>query len=130
MLLSDRDVEFLGRWRIGRLATADGSGVTHVVPIWYVVKDGFVVMATDDGTKKIRNIRVNPSVALVVDNQDWERPSHVMVSGSAEVLDQDHPEYRGYFEGLVEKYPQEKEYDSPRSRIIRVTPKKTAHYNF
>lgn len=70
--------------RTGKLATVDASGEPHVVPVWFVLDGDDVVFTTGERSVKGRNLRRNPRVAMVVDD---ERPpfAFVQVRGRAEL---------------------------------------------
>lgn len=76
--------EFLKRGNVAVLATVDGKGRAHAVPIWYLYEDGVFVMSSGRGSQKHRNVERNPEVTLVVD--DREVPYYaVMARGRAEI---------------------------------------------
>jgi PPOX class probable F420-dependent enzyme len=94
-VLSDRERLFLDRRRVGHLATADGSGVPHVVPVCYALRENTLYIAVDEKPKRpgallkrLRNIDANAAVAVVVDRYDenWARLGWVMLRGRAEIL--------------------------------------------
>jgi len=99
--------------RVGRLATADASGVPHVVPFTFVVDGDTIYWAVDEKPKRSRdlkrlaNIRANPNVEAVVDryDEDWRDLWWVRASGPARVVD-DGEEARRAVGLLAEKYPQ------------------------
>ena len=70
--------------RTGKLATVRSDGRPHVAPIWFVLDGDDVVLTTGARTIKGRNLRRDPRVSLVVDD---ERPpfSYVRVDGTAEL---------------------------------------------
>jgi PPOX class probable F420-dependent enzyme len=87
---------FLESRRVGHLATADPSGMPHVVPVCFAVRETAVYITIDQkpkgnprALKRLRNIAGNPSVALVADryDEDWTRLGWVMLRGRAEILD-------------------------------------------
>jgi PPOX class probable F420-dependent enzyme len=56
--------------RTGKLATVRADGSPHVVPIWFAFDaDGDVVFLTDGGSLKARNMRRDPRVSLLVDDE-------------------------------------------------------------
>ena len=99
--------------RVGRLATADASGVPHVVPFTFVVDGDTIYWAVDEKPKRSRdlkrlaNIRANPNVEAVVDryDEDWRDLWWVRASGPARVVE-DGEEARRAVGLLAEKYPQ------------------------
>jgi PPOX class probable F420-dependent enzyme len=96
-MLTDEQRRFLDAQRVGRLATADGAGRPHVVPICYALSGDTVYFTIDEkpkkkpaaGLKRLANLRGNPFAALVVDryDEDWSRLGWVMLQGRAEVLE-------------------------------------------
>lgn len=94
---SDQERTFLLDQRVGRLATADGNGAPHVLPVGYAVEGDTLYITIDDKPKRtsgrklkrLQNIIENPRVAVVVDryDEDWSRLGWVMLRGRAEILD-------------------------------------------
>ena len=80
-MLTDQARGFLNSHRVARFATAEHGGQPHVVPICYAVYDNSVYFTIDEKPKqlrdkplkRIRNLQINPHVALVVDRyeEDW-----------------------------------------------------------
>jgi len=113
-MLTDEQHRFLETERVGRLATADGEGQPHVVPICYVLIGDRVYFTIDEkpkrpgaSLKRLSNIRANPKVALVVDryDEDWSRLGWVMLQGSAEILIEGELHRKAQMR-LRERYPQ------------------------
>ncbi len=59
--------KFLKTQKILRLATIDGTGVPHIVPVWYMYQDDKFYVGTNTRTRKAKNIRKNPKVSFCVD---------------------------------------------------------------
>ena len=118
--MDDRTRRFLERQRVAHLATADASGVPHVVPICFVLLGDRLYVAIDEKPKRtearnlrrLRNIAENPRVAIVADvydDRDWSRLGFVLVRGLARILDAvagDQTEHKRAVQALREKYPQ------------------------
>ncbi len=91
-VFSQQELDYLAGRRLGRLATIGSDGLPHVVPLGWSynpVLDTIDVGGRDFArTKKFRNVKANPKVALVIDDvlPPW-RPRSVMVRGEAEALD-------------------------------------------
>ena len=90
---SEAELEYLrGEKRLGRLATADADGMTHVVPVgWrYNPEEGTIDVSGRNfaATKKFRNVQANSKAAFVVDDvlPPW-RPRSVMVQGDARAIE-------------------------------------------
>src|SRR5262249_6264369 len=85
-----------GAWG-GGLAAADAAGRRLVVPVCYALDAGGqrLYSAIDAKPKRtrqlrrLRNIRENPQVSLVVDHydEDWTRLCYVIVEGRAEIVE-------------------------------------------
>ena len=90
-VFSAMELGYLAGRRLGRLATIDADGLPHVVPLGWSYNpalDTIDVGGRDLArTRKFRNARANPKVALVIDDvlPPW-RPRGLMVRGEAEAL--------------------------------------------
>jgi PPOX class probable F420-dependent enzyme len=80
--LSDAGIDALLEGEpVARLATIDGAGHPHIVPIVFALVDGRIYSPIDGkpkraGTlKRVRNIRDHPSAALLIDHysDDWRQ---------------------------------------------------------
>jgi coenzyme F420-0:L-glutamate ligase/coenzyme F420-1:gamma-L-glutamate ligase len=114
--VDDRARQFLDRRRVAHLATADASGMPHVVPICFVLLDDCVYVAIDEKPKtadlsrlrRLRNIAVNPHVSIVADvydDQDWSRLGFVLVRAVARIV-ADGAEHDRAVAALRDKYAQ------------------------
>ena len=117
-MLSDLQRGFVETMRVARLATADSSGVPHVVPVCYAVVGDSLYVTVDEkpkrpdarAMKRLRNIAENPHVAVVVDryDEDWSRLAWVLLRGRAEILDHGDEHDRAQA-ALRDRYPQYRE---------------------
>jgi len=110
-----------------RLATASKDGKPQVTPVIYAMDGDKFVIVTDYGTKKLKNVRENPNVALVVDR--FHPNVAVTVEGTCEVHERG-AEYRkllGILMARFETYRRNpwKEGESP---IFSITPKKAVSW--
>ena len=115
---------------MAHLATADAAGAPHVVPVCFAVRENDVYVTIDDqpkrgpatALKRLRNIALNPAVALVADrydDADWTRLGWVMVRGKAEIIDQG-PEHRRAQDLLKSRYAQMRAMDLGRHPVIAI----------
>jgi len=82
--------------RVAHLATVAEAGRPHVLPVVYACDDERIYTPLDGKPKRValerlrrvRDIRANSSVALVVDrySEDWGQLAWVQVRGRAEIL--------------------------------------------
>jgi PPOX class probable F420-dependent enzyme len=62
--------EFLAHGtRTAKLATVGRSGAPHVMPVWFVLDGEQLVLTTGGESVKGRNLRRDPRVAVVVDDE-------------------------------------------------------------
>src|SRR5437763_12588754 len=55
--------------RTAKLATTSRAGAPHVMPVWFVLDRDQIVFTTHAESVKGRNLRRDPRVALVVDDE-------------------------------------------------------------
>jgi PPOX class probable F420-dependent enzyme len=113
--------------RIARLATADAEGHPHLVPVTFAVADDLAVYIAIDhkpkttrDLRRLRDIRVNPAVSILVDHydEDWAQLWWTRADGTATILD-DPADIRAPVDLLVAKYPQYQEI-RPAGPVIAV----------
>lgn len=121
--------------RVARLATADGGGRPHVVPLCYAFDGAAFYFVVDDKPKRpsarplkrIRNIEANPQVALLIDDysEDWSRLAWVRIDGTAAIVE-DPEEHARALALLRARYPQYR--DMPlafgRNPVVRIVPER------
>ena len=106
---------FVQSHRVARLATVDATGRPLVLPVCYALDGDRLYSPTDakpkrvpvQRLKRLRNLRENPHVALVVDDyrEDWAQLSYVLLHGTAEIISQG-AEFERAITALRAKYPQ------------------------
>lgn len=125
---------FAAECRVARLATLDDVGYPHLVPVCYATDGRAYYSAIDakpkrtppERLRRVRNIRANPRVALLIDHyeEDWQQLRYVMVQGRAELL----PEGRERETArhlLTTKYPQYGRMPLGESGlVIKITPER------
>ena len=132
---------FLQMGRVARLGTADSRGQPLVVPVCYVFDGQHCYSAPDakpkrrpgEQLRRVRNIRENPRVCLVVDHydEDWSRLRYVILRGRAELLTGG-PEFSRAVDLLLDKYPQYRAMGLPRESglVIKIIPEGVAQWSF
>ena len=58
---------FLQEQRVVACATIDRDGLPHVMPLWYLVRDGEVWIWTYAASQKVRNLERDPRATLMVE---------------------------------------------------------------
>src|SRR5579875_3402266 len=83
------EIEYLGGQRLGRLATVGRDGRPHVVPVGFRYNPAQETIDIGGhglaATRKYRDVRRDPRVAVVVSVQPW-RVRGVEIRGEAEAL--------------------------------------------
>jgi PPOX class probable F420-dependent enzyme len=106
------------------LATVDGEGRPHVVPVCYAIRADELVTAIDHKPKsgrklaRVANIEANGRAAVLLDrwSEEWHRLGWVMVRGTARL------EQPGSADAqLLQRYRQYRE-APPRGPVIAVRP--------
>jgi PPOX class probable F420-dependent enzyme len=128
--------EFIGRHRVARMATVDAEARPMVVPICYAFDGNYFYTPIDEkpksvaagDLKRVRNIKANSRVALVIDHysEDWRELSYVLVSGKAEIIEPalGDSEHARAVTLLREKYQQYRSMAIDQRPIIRITPRR------
>ena len=130
--LTETEVTFVHTQRVARLATADGDGHPHVVPVCYAFDGARFYTPLDEKPKRVagrelrrvRNIEARHEASLLVDqyDDDWSRLGYVLVHGRADVL---MPEDAAHAHALVllrERYHQYRTMALETLPVIVITP--------
>ena len=131
---------FISDARVGHLGTADAGGQPLVVPICYAFDGESLFSAIDAkpkksaaGLRRIRNIRDNAKVSVVIDHyeEDWTRLRYVIIQGEAELLTEG-ADFSRAVDLLRAKYPQYRSLglDREGGLMIRVKPAKVTRWEF
>ncbi len=91
---------FLNMHWIATFVTVDGNRRPHAVPVWFAYDDGKFHVQTDRSSVKVRNVHLNPYVAMTVYNM---RDEAVCVRGRAHVISYEE-EFRRLTQVHINKY--------------------------
>ena len=131
--------EFIERARVARLATVDFASKPHLVPVVFVFYANHFFIPLDEKRKtakpeklkRIKNIKHNPNVALLIDNysEDWTKLAFVMIQGKASIASkgEGNIQVREAYKKLMMKYIQYQKVGVGEMCII-ITPKKVASW--
>ena len=126
-MLTANQLSFLRAHELCRLATASKDSRPHVVPVIYALDGENLVVAVDYETKKLRNLRENRKVALVVDDF---HPNHaVMIEGDCEILERG-KEYLRLLQVLFDRFEtyRKNPWDEGESPILKIKPTKAVSW--
>jgi len=133
--------DFLKAGRVARLGTADAAGQPLVVPICYAFDGRHCYSAIDakpkrqapGRLKRVRNIRENSRVSVLVDHydEDWSRLRYIVLQGRADLLSEG-AEFTYAVDLLLEKYGQYRAMSLDRSSglVIKITPERVIQWSF
>lgn len=122
---------FIRSARVAHLATADRKSRPHVIPICYVFDGKALYSPIDEKPKKssplklkrIKNIRANSRVAVVIDHYDenWKKLAYVLITGRATILFRGQQHKKAVLL-LRNKYPQYRRMAIQERPMIRIQP--------
>jgi len=115
--------------RTAKLATVMADGRPHVMPVWFVLDGDQIVFTTGADSVKGRNLRRDPRVALVVDD---ERPPFAFVHVRGRVtIHEELDELLRFATAIGDRYMGEdraqefgKRNAGPGELLVRVTPER------
>lgn len=122
---------FVRAARVARLASVGPDGTPHAVPVCYVYEGVAFYSVLDakpkrrplDQLQRVRNLRANPSVCLLIDeyDDDWSRLRYVLVHGRATLL-MPSEEHAETLRRLREKYAQYQVMPLDANPVIKIEP--------
>jgi pyridoxamine 5'-phosphate oxidase family protein len=111
-IFTTAELEFIGGQRLGRLATVDRGGAPQNNPVGVRYNSGTGTIDIGGfnmgATRKYRNVRTNPEVALVIDELASVDPWTVRgieIRGRAEALDRQAPAMPGMSGEVIRVHP-------------------------
>jgi predicted pyridoxine 5'-phosphate oxidase superfamily flavin-nucleotide-binding protein len=82
--LAKEEIEvFLTEMKIARFCSLNEDGTIHVTPVWFRYKNGLLIIGTPAGTRKVKNVKRNKKVTVIVD--DNETAKGILIYGDAEL---------------------------------------------
>lgn len=78
--------KFLRSQKILRLATIDKDDIPHVVPVWYLYRNGNFYIGTNSSTKKAQNVMINHKVSFCIDTGIHSPICGIMGIGNAKII--------------------------------------------
>jgi|SRR5579872_4063578 len=133
--LTEKELEtFLNQAPIARLSSHNADGTIHSAPIWFKYEGGELLFGTQQDSRRIKNIRKNPDVTVVVDSEQVPYKG-ILIYGRA-TLDYDNviakrvTIFQKYMpkenaEGLAQGLAKLR-----KPVVIRVAPKKMVSYDY
>jgi len=122
--------QFLAQPVVAHLATVRANGTPQLVPMWFIYENGVMYMSTRTQAAKLRHLRRNPHVAVVVDVMEAPLKNKVVtIEGTAEVVTTGVVEtttkiYRKYMGADAATSPRAQQSIHTPRVILKITPKK------
>ena len=118
----------ISKARVAKLSTVDNDQ-PHLVPVVFIFDRGYFFIPLDKKSKgvkpeklrRVRNIRKNPKVALLIDGykEDWSKLFFVMILGKASIIGKEQSSLLAKVHKLLlAKYPQYKKVGIGESCIM------------
>ncbi len=133
--MTDAELEaFFEKALFARLATTNEDGTIHIAPIFFKYDCGQILMATQDPSRKVRNIKRNNHVTVLIDTTDVPFKG-ALIYGTA-VLDYEDVITKriGIFERRLSREEAEtyarRLSNKWRCVIIRITPSHIASFDY
>jgi hypothetical protein len=127
-------VSFFQEASFARLGTINEDGTIHIAPIFFKYDEGKILMATQDPSRKIRNIKRNNNVTVLIDTTEVPFKG-ALVYGTAELDYEDViPKRVAIFERRLcreeaETYARRLS-DKWKCVIVRITPVHIASFDY
>ena len=127
-------VSFFEQAQFARLGTINEDGTIHIAPIFFKYQDGQILMATQDPSRKIRNIKRNKNVTVLIDKTEVPFKG-ALVYGTAELDYEDViPKRIAIFERRLSREEAETYARRLSSKwqcvIVRITPVHVASFDY
>jgi len=130
----DELVAFLNEAPIARVGSMNPDGTIHMAAVYFKYNNGDILIGTQDITHKVRNIRDNPNVTVLIDSQDHPLRG-VLIYGEAMLDYEDVITKRA---SIFERYmPAEDARDMASDLatrftcvVIRIKPKRMTSYDY
>ena len=133
--MSPAEVEaFFEQALFARLGTLNADGTLHIAPVFFKYQDGQILMATQDPSRKVRNIKRCNTVSVLIDISDVPFKG-ALVYGTAELDYEDIISKRIAIFERTRSRKEAEEYAHKLSDkwlcvIIRVTPQRMATFDY
>jgi PPOX class probable F420-dependent enzyme len=121
---------FLARPLVARLATVRANHTPQIVPMWFLYENGVLYMSTRTNAAKLKHIRANPHVAVVIDVMEAplknkavtiEGTAQLQTTGVKEIVTKIYQKYVG--KEAAKGAAAQQRINEPRV-ILKITPKK------
>jgi PPOX class probable F420-dependent enzyme len=93
--LSDEALQLLDSAAVATVVTLDADGTPHLTAAWVALGAGKIVFATLPDQRKLRNLRRDPRIALLIQGDrvnEWGLREYLVLNGTARITEGGGPE--------------------------------------
>ena len=128
-MFTDSEKQFLNAHSLCRFASISPDAWPHNVPVGYTFDGEYFYVTVEYTTKKLRNVRGNRRVSLVVDESGTKATRKaVMIQGEVDVLETG-PEFQIALQKIVSQRGEKWGFKEGDQAILRVRPVKKVSWN-
>ena len=86
--MTDDEVQsFIEGQKTVQVATINRDGTPHLVPLWFAIVDGNIVLETFTKSQKVKNLERDPRLTVLLeDGEVYEELRGVAITGTAELV--------------------------------------------
>jgi len=117
-IFTDSENEYLRKNNFCRFASVSPNGWPHLVPVGYTLNGNSFLISTEFTTKKLRNVREDPKVALIVDDPARPRKA-ISVQGEVKILEKG-PEFQDALKKIVGQHGEKWGFKEGEQAILEV----------
>jgi PPOX class probable F420-dependent enzyme len=133
-MMDEELVSFFDEAIFARLGTFNEDGSIHIAPVFFKYDDGQILIATQDPSLKIRNIKRDNNVSVLIDTTDVPFKG-ALVYGKATLDFEDVVQKRIPIFERTRSYEEAEEYarrlsDKWQCVIVRVTPERITTFDY
>lgn len=133
--MSDGELaEFLTTTWTARVASMSPNGWPHVVPLWFVWRQGTLFVNTTRGNRTVRNLEADPRAAVTIDDgEQYDELRGAVLRGEMRELDASNEDLGEVTAAFGEKYfgGNEPHFASWRNRFfLRMEPERISSWDF
>ena len=79
--------QFIEEQKSVQVATINRDGTPHLVPLWFAVEDGAIVLETFTKSQKVKNLERDARITVLFEDGDvYEKLRGASISGTAELV--------------------------------------------
>ncbi len=126
--MSEEEVwKFIETQKSVQVATINKDGTPHLIPLWFAIEDGAIILETFSKSQKIKNLERDPRISVLFEDGDtYPELKGVSIKARAELIrNNDEEVHRLHMAVLLRNTPEIPE-DVLDNATRSMVPKKTA----